>query len=163
MKQKNIIAGVGLLGLSLIYGWLALQLPERVQTGALPPSFFPMIIAGLLIIFSSTLIYQGLFVTPAGEKTHTPPGFKKACFYHVAFLIYLLAMGQVGFVYASIPFFALLMVMFGEKRPHMLVLGSFGVTLFLYSVFERGLYLSYFLGVDWQFSVPVPKGTWLGF
>lgn len=163
MKQKNIIAGVGLLGLSLIYGWLALQLPERMQTGALPPSFFPMIIAGLLIIFSSTLIYQGLFLTPSGEKTPTPPGFKKACVFLVVFLIYLLAMGQVGFVYASVPFFAILMVMFGEKRPHVLVLGSFGVTFFLYSVFERGLYLSYFLGADWQFSVPLPKGTWLGF
>jgi len=122
-----------------------------------------MIISGLLIVFSSTLIYQGLFVTPTGEKTSRPPGFNKACLFLVIFLIYLLAMGQVGFVYASIPFFAILMVMFGEKRPHWLALGSFGVTLFLYSVFERGLYLSYFLGDDWQFNVPLPKGSWVGF
>lgn len=163
MKQKNIIAGVGLLSLSLCYGWLAWQLPDRAQTGAMPPSFFPLIIAGLLIAFSTTLIYQGLFVTPAGAHSTRPPGFGKACLFLGLFFIYVLALGLVGFVYASVPFFAILMVMFGQKKPHLLALGSFGVTLFLYSIFERGLYLSYFLGADWQFSVPLPKGSWVGF
>ena len=163
MKQKNIIAGVVLLVAALAYGWLALQLPDRALTGALGPGFFPTIIAGLLILFSATLVIQGVFITPDGDPPARGPGFARAATALFGFFIYVAVLRFTGFMIASIPFFAFMMVMFGERRIAWLVISPFVLTFALYALFEQGLYLSYPFGEDWRFSIPLPRGEWVDF
>ncbi len=157
MKRKNIIAGVVLLLIGLAYGWLALQLPDRAQTGALSPGFFPLIIAALLTIFSASLLVQGLVMPAPSEKAQKPEGFNQAALALFAFFVYIAALRFFGFVITSIPFFAVMMVLFGERRIVWLVSASVGVTLFLYAVFEQGLYLHALFGEDWRFIIPLPR------
>lgn len=166
MKYKNIISGIVLLALTLGYGWMALALPERAQTGALSPGFFPFLIAVFMGLFSSALVVKGLIAPASDEEAAAlglPEGAWRGALGLIWFAVYLAALGLVGFVVASVPFFAGLMWLFGERRALWIITGSAGVTLFLYALFQQGLYLSSLFGEDWRFIIPLPRGRWLDF
>ena len=44
---------------------------------------------------------------------------------------------SLGFVAANVPFFAVLMAIYGERRPVWLALGSVGVSLVLFFLFRE--------------------------
>ena len=67
--------------------------------------------------------------------------------FSLAFVAYLAVLPGLGFLVATAPFFAVLMVLFGEKRWTWVGLGSVGVTVFLYVLFRHG------------FSVFLPRGV----
>lgn len=59
---------------------------------------------------------------------------------------YVFSLGFLGFVVAGIPYMAMVFLIFGERRPLMVGLLSFGIPLVIYSVFRLG------------FQVPLPRG-----
>ena len=60
MSLKNVIGGVLLLIVGLIYGYLSTQLPERAVPNVPGPAFFPGLVAIMIVLLSIALLVKGL-------------------------------------------------------------------------------------------------------
>jgi hypothetical protein len=153
MGRRNIIAAVVLLAVGLTYGFLTTGLPLRTLPNTPDPSFFPWINTAVLLALAAALLVQGLFFTADDEaesagipvRRHLPVLWVLA-----AFVAYLVALPPLGFVVATIPFFAILMVAYGERRALWLAAGALGVPILLFVVFRYG------------FGVLLPRGLLSG-
>ena len=148
MRRRNIIAAAVLIAFSIGYGILTAQLPERSLPHTPGPPFFPWIATAVLLALSLSLLASGLF----GRDEEVPPAAPAAARSRALALLgvlvgYLVVLPGLGFLLATIPFFALLMALFGEKRPLPLAAGAVGVTLGLYLLFRHG------------FGVFLPRGV----
>ncbi|MDA1090407.1 MAG: tripartite tricarboxylate transporter TctB family protein [Proteobacteria bacterium] len=148
MRNKNITAGIFLTALGLAYGYLTAGLPERSLPNMPGPSFFPWVLTFCLLVLSVSLVVQGLRMAEDAPK---PAGKAGGSFPAVVFLgvfaIYLALLPFLGFLPASIPFFAVLMVMYGETRKLWVASFSFGVPIFLFLLFRN------------VFDIPLPRGS----
>ena len=147
MRRKNIIAGVVLIFISLWYGYLTSELPVRTLPNTPDPSFFPWINTIILLVLSVSLLIQGLFFTEQGERKVDPFAARLVAASLSLFFIYLLILPSLGFVVASIPFFAGMMVLFEERRPVWVASSSVAVTVLLFSAFRYGFGVLLPLGV----------------
>ena len=153
MGRRDIIAAVVLLALGLAYGFLTTGLPLRTLPNTPDPSFFPWINTTVLLVLAAALLVQGLFFTAeGGAEGARPPARRQLPVLCVlaAFVTYLVALPPLGFVIATIPFFAILMVAYGERRALWLAAGAFGVPILLFVVFRYG------------FGVQLPRGLLAG-
>ncbi len=153
MRRRNIIAAVVLLALGLGYGFLTTGLPLRTLPNTPDPSFFPWINTAVLLALAAALLVQGLFFTAEGgaEAARTPARRHLPVLWVLAaFVAYLLALPPLGFVVATVPFFAVLMVAYGERRALWLAAGALGVPILLFVVFRYG------------FGVLLPRGLLSG-
>ena len=147
MRRKNIVAGVVLIFISLWYGYLTSELPVRTLPNTPDPSFFPWINTIILLLLSVSLLVQGLFFTEEGESKIDPVARRLVITSLALFFGYLLILPPLGFVVASIPFFAAMMVLFEERRPIWVASSSIAVTVVLFSVFRYGFGVLLPLGV----------------
>jgi hypothetical protein len=153
MGRRNIIAAIVLLALGLAYGLLITGLPLRTLPNTPDPSFFPWINAAILLALAAALLVQGLFFTAGDEEqTEGIPARRQLPVLWVlaAFVAYLIALPPLGFVVATVPFFAALMVAYGERRALWLGAGALGVPILLFVVFRYG------------FGVLLPRGLLSG-
>lgn len=151
MRRKNIIAAAVLIVLSLGYGALTTQLPIRSLPDTPGPPFFPWVNTAILLALSIGLLVQGLRGTATEDSGQIVTSMnaaqrRLAVWALGAFVAYLVALPGLGFLLATTPFFAVLMVLFGEKRWLRVAIGSIAVTTFLYVLFRHG------------FSVFLPRG-----
>jgi len=147
MKQRNMIAGVGLIVLALGYGYYTSILPARTLPNTPGPQFFPYIITALLLVFSAALLIQGLMAASAANQPRVDPATRvKIAALIGALAVYLIVLQPLGFILASIPFFAVLMVIYDERRPWMLAAGSIATTLIIYFLFRHA------------FTILLPRG-----
>ena len=143
MRKKNIIAGLFLTALGLVYGYLTTGLPERSLPNMPGPSFFPWIIPFCLLALSVSLFIQGLRMAPeAPPKTEDPDkghdtGPWPAIYFLVIFAVYLGLLPYLGFLLASIPLFAILMALYGETRKLWIASFSLGIPVFLFLLFRE--------------------------
>ena len=152
MRRRNIIAAVALIVLALVYGALTTQLPIRSLPNTPGPPFFPWINTVVLLALSLALLFQGLTGKDAVADDPPPATLnaaqnRRAIWALGAFVTYLVVLPGLGFIWATAPFFAVLMVLFGEKRWLWVAIGSIGTTVFLYVLFRHG------------FSVFLPRGV----
>lgn len=138
MRRRNVIAALVLIALSIGYGVLTAYLPERSLPNTPGPPFFPWINTVILMALSLGLLASGLFgadaaVAGADRTARLRGGAVLALFFG-----YLLVLPGLGFVLATIPFFALLMTLFGERRPLPVAAGAVGITVILYILFRHG-------------------------
>ncbi len=151
MRRRNIIAAVALLALTAIYGVLTTQLPSRSLPDTPGPPFFPWINTVILFALSLGLLVQGLMGKTA-ETASAPSADdaadqrRRALWAFGIFIVYLLVLPGLGFLLATVPFFAALMVLFGERRWLWVTIGSVSMTVFLYILFRHG------------FSIFLPRG-----
>jgi len=148
MRHKNIIAGIILTALGLAYGYMTTGLPVRSLPNTPGPSFFPWILTFCLLVLSVSLLVQGLRM----GKDEAPPGNDgggsiPAFLFLIVFAVYLALLPFMGFLAASIPFFAVLMVLYGETRKLWIASLSFGVPVFLFLLFRD------------VFNIPMPRGS----
>lgn len=147
MGTRNVIAALGLIALAVWYAVLAGDLPERAIPNTPGPSFVPWIVAGSLAVLASALLVQGLRAARRSD-TLVAPG--RAVLLGAAalgaFVIYLALLPLLGFLVASIPFFAVLMALYGERRPVWLVAGSVACPACLFVLFRH------------LFQIPMPRG-----
>jgi len=149
MRRRNIIAAAALLLLSAGYGLLTSQLPERSLPDTPGPPFFPWVNTVILLALSAALLVQGILAKPASDAAPPSLSFaqrRQTAWVIGAFVVYLVILPGLGFVAATVPFFAALMVLFGERRWLRVTLASVGMTLFLYILFRHG------------FNVFLPRG-----
>lgn len=141
-----------LLAFALVYGALTTQLPVRSLPDTPGPPFFPWINTAILLALSLGLLAQGIWAKESDDgapEGAQGDGTKRwpAVWALGAFLAYLLALPGLGFLLATIPFFAALMILFGEKRWLWVAIGSIGMSVALYVLFRHG------------FGVFLPRGV----
>ena len=154
MRRKNIIAAVVLIACAILYGVLTANLPTRTLPKTPDPSFFPWINTVIILALSVWLLVQALrqpAPAPAPAPTPTRTGRnRRAVWALAAFIGYLAVMPGLGFILATAPFFAVMMVLFGERRPMWVGGGAVGTTVLLYALFRYG------------FGVILPRGLLAG-
>jgi len=148
MKQRDIAAAVVLLLVAVGYGYMAARLPERSLPDTPPPSFLPWINTVLLAALAGLLLLRSLGpdAGPERESVDARTGLTAGAFL-VLFVIFIAVLPYAGFLLASVPFFGLMMLLFGERNPLKVALGALGTPLLLFAVFRYG------------FNVLLPQGT----
>ncbi len=139
MRRRNVIAAIVLLTLGAGYAVLTAGLPTRGIENTTEPSFFPWVIVTCLMLLSGALLVQGLWLPAAGkpvaERAQGSGALYLAGF--LAFTVYLALLPFLGFVAANIPFFAVLMLLYGERRPVWVIAGSMAISLVLFFLFRE--------------------------
>ena len=140
MRRRNIIAALVLLAFGAGYGILTTQLPVRSLPDTPGPPFFPWINTIAILALSATLLVQGLMEKVGADGPVPAPaaGRQRAIWALAVFVVYLAVLPGLGFILATAPFFAALMVLFGEARPLRVVLGALIATGILYLLFRHG-------------------------
>ena len=138
MRQKNIIAALVLICFGLLYAVLTALLPDRSLPNTPGPSFFPWISTALILALSAWLLMHGLRQPRESAEPRHSMSRRSTVIVLAAFVAYLVAMPALGFVLATLPFFAVMMVQFGERRPLWVGVGAVCVTALLYMVFRHG-------------------------
>jgi len=137
MRRRNLIAALVLLALGAGYGILTTQLPVRSLPDTPGPPFFPWINTIVILALSATLLIQGL----VGADGPVPPRTaerQRAIWALGVFVVYLAILPGLGFILATAPFFAVLMVLYGETRPRRVAVGAIVATGLLYLLFRHG-------------------------
>ena len=150
MAHKNIAAAIGLLAFTAWYAVLTAGLPERAIMPNTPgPSFFPWLITAALSALSLALFVQGITrLKRANSAAADLFDFKTPVLALASFAIYLTALPFLGFVPASIIFFAALMWLYGSRNPLMIAAGAVLGPLILFVLFRYG------------FNIILPRGMW---
>ena len=154
MVPRNIAAAIMLILVGIGYGVLTLNLPSREIEQTTEPSFFPGVVTACLLVLSIALLAQALRGSAACENLvafgpEVGAGRYLAGF--AAFAVYLVLLPHLGFVAANVPFFAVLMAIYGERRLVWLAVGSVGVSLVLFFLFRELFQIRLPAGVlaDW--------------
>ena len=150
MRRKNSIAAIVLIVFAASYGVLTAGLPVRTLPNTPDPSFFPWINMATILILSVWLLVRSLR-RPKETALDTDTAERNRIITALGvFVIYLAAMPTLGFILATLPFFAAMMVLFGERRPIYVGTGTIAVTAALYLLFRHG------------FGVFLPRGLLTG-
>jgi len=150
MRRKNSIAAIVLIVFAASYGVLTAGLPVRTLPNTPDPSFFPWINMATILILSMWLLVRSLR-RPKETALDTDTAERNRIITAMGvFVIYLAAMPTLGFILATLPFFAAMMVLFGERRPIYVGTGTIAVTAALYLLFRHG------------FGVFLPRGLLTG-
>jgi putative tricarboxylic transport membrane protein len=138
MRTRNLIAGVILLLLSIGYGYMTAHLPTRAIENTTQPSFFPWVVATCLVILSVSLLAQSLLPI---AKNNVPNSLgvtgKRLGTALILALAYLTALPLAGFVAANVPLFAGLMILYGERRPVRIGVGSIVISIIVFYIFRE--------------------------
>lgn len=151
MRNKNVAAALVLIALGVVYGYLTAGLPKRSLPDTPDPSFFPWIITACLLVLSLALLVQGLRAQrDAREAADTAGGLRAPTVFLTLFVVYVAALPFAGFVIASVPFFAALMWLYGERRWGWIGIVSVALPVILALAFRNGLH------------IPLPTGVLAG-
>ena len=141
MARRNIIAAIVLILVGIGYGVLTARLPTRQIDQTTEPWFFPFVVAACLLALSIALLIQGIRARAGEAATAATPLSRDGSGRAVAALglavAYLALLPSLGFLAANIPFFAGLMILFGERRPIRIVVGALGVPVVLFYLFRE--------------------------
>lgn len=148
MKQRNIVAAVALILLSMAYGYMTSKLPIRTLPDTPDPAFMPWINTILLCGLGVLLLWQALGKTETddADRPGTVINARTGAFLAV-FVGYIALLPVLGFVLASIPFFAIVMMLFGERRRSWILIGSVAGPLLMFAIFRHG------------FDIVLPRGA----
>ncbi len=140
MGARNILAAIVLIVLGIGYGVLAARLPTRQIDQTTEPSFFPFVVVACVLALSTALLVQGIRAraneAATGATALPRDGRARAVAAFGLAVAYLALLPSLGFLAANIPFFAGLMILFGERRPIWIAAGALGVPVVLFYLFR---------------------------
>lgn len=149
MKKADIVGGlIGIL-IGLYAIWEGARMPEDVVM-KIGPSFFPNILATLLIVFSAVLIINALLGRSKGEVAPfklSDKGVQRGLITLVSAILFCVALDPLGFIPTAIIFLAFMMAVMGNRKPVQLVVVPPLVTLTIWLIFEKILNLSMPAGI----------------
>ena len=140
MAGRNVVAALVLLVFGAWYAWLSAGLPERNMPNTPGPSFFPLVIVTLLIGLALALLVRGIADLRAGRDRDVPDSLAPGALPALAsFLVYLTALPYAGFVASSVIFFAVLMLLYGGRKPLLIGAAAILIPVTLFVIFRFGL------------------------
>ena len=140
MGKTEIIIGVCLMILSVSFYALTYQFPT--QTLAFSPKIFPRFVSICLFIISAVMVIQGATAVRKSSREKKPELTIPKAFLLRLFLGILIGYGYTrllpitGYVVATPPFIAGIMLVFEEKRWFKIVATSIITTSMLYILFR---------------------------
>jgi len=149
MKVHDIVGGLAGIGISSYVLIRGAKMPvDHIMK--LGPSFFPSVLAVVLIGFSAALVLQGALSKKPSD--FDPIDFRSFGIWRVllallAAVAYAVLLKPLGFIPVTILFILSLMLLLGSRRPLDLVLTPLLATLGVWFVFERLLAISLPLGL----------------
>ena len=150
MANRNLVAGCVLMAFSLTYAVLTAGLPERSLPNTPGPAFFPWFVTTGLLILSVALLIQGQRASRSNSERPAPSHITSTGWIALgAFVVYLLLVPLLGFLTASIPFFAVLTALYGQRNRLLVAVSAIAVPVLVYVVFRYG------------FQMLLPRGLWL--
>ncbi len=151
MRSRDISAALVLIVLGVGYGYLTAGLPKRSLPNTPDPSFFPWIITACLLVLASALLVQGLRARrSARDSADTAGNLRAPIVFLTLFVVYVAVLPLTGFVIASVPFFAALVWLYGERRWGWICAYALVTPVILVLVFRHGL------------QIPLPTGVLAG-
>ncbi len=150
MAHKNIAAAIGLLAFTGWYAFLTASLPDpEIMRNTPDPSFFPWLITVALCALSLALLGQGIQKLKAANGAAADQTDRKIPILALAAIaVYLGVLPYLGFVPASIIFFAALMWLYGARNWIVIAAGAVCGPLILFVLFRYG------------FNIILPRGLW---
>jgi putative tricarboxylic transport membrane protein len=133
---------IALVGLGAV--GLGSQLREGTSTGGPGTRFLPVLL-GLLV----AVLGAGIALRPGAPEVGEAPapgGAGRVAWTLGTLVAYVFAMGRVGFVLATVPFLAVLFLVYGERRWPVVLAVALGATGATYALFAMWL------------GVPLPPG-----
>ena len=131
MKKADIVGGlIGIL-IGLYALWEGSKMPEDVVM-KIGPSFFPNILAALLILFSLVLIVNALRGKSKGEVAPlklSDKGVQRGLITLVSAVLFCVVLDPLGFIPTAIIFLVFMMWVMGNRKPAMLAIAPPLVTL----------------------------------
>ncbi len=149
MKVADIIGSlIGvLIGVYAI--WEGRNMPaDRIMK--IGPSFFPSILAGLLILFSLVLLVNALRGRSIGtvERARlSDKGVQRGLITLAATLVFCAVVTPLGFMLSSILFLLFMMLLLGNRKPLQLAVAPPLISVAIWVIFEKVLKLSMPAGV----------------
>jgi hypothetical protein len=137
--------GLGLTLVGLVAIFLASRFREGTATGGPGTRFLPILLAVIVIVLGAVLAFRPTASEGAGEPL-APGGARRAMWTLAAILAYVLAFGRLGFLLATAPFLAILLLVYGERRWLVVLAVALGATGAAYALFAVWL------------GVPLPPG-----
>ncbi len=140
MGKTEVIIGSCLMILSVLLYALTYQFPE--QTLAFSPKIFPRFVSTCLFIISAVLVIQGVTAVRKSSREKRPELTIPKAFLLRLFLgilvgyAYTRLLPITGYVVATPPFIAGIMLVFNEKRWLKIVATSIITTSMLYILFR---------------------------
>jgi hypothetical protein len=148
MNLRNLLAGLVLCAVTITYASLITTIPDRTLPNTPGPTFMPWLVAAALGTLSVLLVGQAI----AGLARETPSlaGFievdPKGIALLAAMAILLVAIPYFGFLYSSIAFFAVAMMLYGGRQPLPIIVAAIAIPLLLQTLFR------------YAFSIILPAG-----
>lgn len=138
MQKRNLVSAAILIALGVGYAILAVDLPTRNIENATGPSFFPLVVVSCFLVLSAALLIQGILPAVSSKLPDIPkiPASRHGMGLAAA-VIYLAALPYLGFIAANVPLFAVLMMLYGEKRPAWVIGGSVVISLLVFFLFRE--------------------------
>ncbi len=138
MASREIIAAIGLLIFSALYAWATFYIPDRTIPNTPGPSFFPFVIISIVAVLSVALLVKGVITARTSDPAITGSvTARQPLLMLVAFGVFLAILPWVGFLIASVLFFAILMMLYGSRSPVKIALWSLALPSLLYVVFTE--------------------------
>ncbi|MEQ8323025.1 MAG: tripartite tricarboxylate transporter TctB family protein [Rhodospirillales bacterium] len=116
-RLRDILFSSFMLGVNLLL-WRQSLKPEyadiQAQDYGFSPNFFPQILLSIWAVICVVLIVRALLI----EDTKQPaPLWGRLLSAFILTGVYVLLVGQIGFLLASIPFAGAFMLLFGYRKP----------------------------------------------
>ena len=140
MHRRELAAGAALLAFGAAFAFLIAGLPVRHAMPNTPgPAFFPSVAAAAIIILSGALVGASLTRSrrsPANSEPPRPSALPAAAI--GTFAAYLALLPALGFILATVPAFAALMLLYGCRSWGAVAAVATLVPVLLYTAFRYG-------------------------
>lgn len=149
MARRNTVAGLALMAFGVCYAYLIGNLPERsIMPNTPGPSFFPIIIVSAVLLLSAALLVSGIIgLRQPGNDAGVHKSERSALLAVGIFIVYLTSLPYAGFIVASVPFFAVLMHLYGSRNWLIIAVSSTIIPTVLFVLFRYG------------FQIILPRGV----
>ena len=144
MKTADLIGGLIGMAIGLFAIWEGTKMPADVVM-KIGPSYFPNIMAGMLVLFSAALIVNAQRGKSKGSVTPlclSDRGTQRGLITLGAAVAFCATLDTIGFFPTSIVFLAFMAWVLGKRSWRVLVLAPPLITLAVWLVFEKVLHLA---------------------
>jgi hypothetical protein len=142
LKNRNIQDSIAffLSGGALIWYSLKKHYGGPSVEWKMSPYLFPILVSVFLMLLSVSLFFDGLYQLRHGEEKKTGPvKFRSVLITIGLSAAYVVLMGWIGFIPATIIFLAVFTFFLGERRLWLIALLALAAALSIYGIFGMAL------------------------